>query len=80
VFDRPIFREAIERRVDPERLNELHVDDGVDQHRHETVHERQREQEFEPGDIPRTQPQFQSHFFFFSSQSSIRMTFKTQMT
>ena len=64
VLDSPGFREAIERRVDPKRLNELHVENRVDKHRHETVHDRQSEQEFEPRYIPLTQPH-QSHFFFF---------------
>ena len=65
VLDSPGFREAIERRVDPKRLNELHVENRVDKHRHETVHDRQSEQEFEPRYIPLTQPH-QSHFSFFS--------------
>jgi hypothetical protein len=57
VLDRPRLREPAERRVVPKRLDELHVEDGVGQHGHEAVHERQSEQEFEPAHVLSTQPQ-----------------------
>lgn len=57
VLDRPRLREPAERRVAPKRLDELHVEDGVGQHGHEAVHERQSKQEFEPAQVLSTQPQ-----------------------
>lgn len=45
------FRESIERRVIPERLHELHVDDGVCQRREESVHNRQKDKQFDTWDI-----------------------------
>lgn len=56
VFERPRLREAIERRLDAERPNELHMEDGVGEHRHEAIHNRQRDQEFEPAYIRCAQP------------------------
>lgn len=57
MLDGSSFREAIERSVDLERLNEAHVDNRVDQHRNEAVRHRQNEQELEPGDVAGAEPQ-----------------------
>lgn len=51
MFDGSGFGKSIERGVDKERIDELHVDNGVCKHRDETVDERHEEQEFETGYI-----------------------------
>lgn len=51
VFDGSAFRKSIERSVVLERVDELHVENGIGQKRHEAVHNRQKEEEFETGDI-----------------------------
>jgi len=51
VLNGSAFRELIERSIVVKRNNELHMDNGVCQHRHETVPDRHDEQEFESGSI-----------------------------
>lgn len=70
VLDRPRLREPVERRVVPKRLDELHVEDGVGQHGHETIHERQSEQEFEPAHVLSTQPQRHSRSLSIGASKS----------
>lgn len=51
MFDGSGFRKPIERGINKERIDELHVDDGIRKHRDESVDERHEEEEFETGYI-----------------------------
>lgn len=65
VFDGSAFGKSIERCVDLEWVDELHVENGVAQRRHEAVHDSQEEHEFETGNIlGRPEPERHVEFFF----------------
>lgn len=64
------FRESIERSIVVKRNNELHVDNGVCQHRYETVPDRHDEQEFESGNILRW-PEPENHVGFFRTEKNL---------
>jgi hypothetical protein len=45
------FRKSISRSIDMKWIDEVHMNNWVCKHRHKTVHNRHKEQEFETGDI-----------------------------
>jgi hypothetical protein len=45
------FRKSISRSIDKKWIDEVHMNNWVCKHRHKTVHNRHKEQEFETGDI-----------------------------